>query len=176
MGYIDKYLSFDDLPFTLSIGNSVLNLQKSERISGILSNESAGFLHFANGFGTAFRHDIRHIYIFDPHSRDNQGFVSPNGTSVLLKFKTLSDAENYYKHFFLTQANFLYEYQLYSMETSDKCLHKIKEYFAKEKTRRNVRHCPTMTGEKAIKLHDQISPLTKWQIIVKISHRKKKRD
>ena len=117
-----------------------------------LSNDSFGFLHFvhpfssgvftANGSGTAFMYDSRYFYIFDPHSRDNEGFVSPNGTSVLLKFKTSADAENYYKHVLLTQANKTnvgYEYQLYSIETSDKLLTKIKEYLRKEKDKCRMR-------------------------------------
>lgn len=114
-GYTDEYLSFEDLPSILSIGNKNLEFQKSQRISGILENDTTVFLHFAhpfssgvftaNGLGTAIMHNRRNIYIFDPHSRDHEGFISPNGTSVLLKFDTLTDVKNYYKHVLLIQAN-----------------------------------------------------------------------
>ena len=35
LGYVDEYLSFDELPTAFSIDNKVLDLQKSERMSGI---------------------------------------------------------------------------------------------------------------------------------------------
>ena len=34
-------------------------------------------------------------YVFDSHSRDSRGFAVSNGTSVLLKFSCLQQAENY---------------------------------------------------------------------------------
>ena len=57
------------------------------------------------------------VDIFDPHSRDENGFASPDGTAVLLKFDSLSKASDYLKYFFLHRfdhPNYSvgYEYQL----------------------------------------------------------------
>ena len=169
-GYTDEYLSFEDLPSILSIGNKNLELQKSQRISGILENDTTGFLHFAhpfsssvftaNGLGTAIMHNSRNIYIFDPHSRDHEGFISPNGTSVLLKFNTLTDVENYYKHVLLIQANKTstgYEYQLYSVENSDSCLKEVKEYLCKSKDKHRKRKVKATNECKSEKIPKNIS-------------------
>ena len=59
-----------------------------------------------------------YLYLFDPYSRDNQGFATPNGTSVLLKFNSLSDVEKYYKYYFLEQFpnnQVGYEYQHFNI-------------------------------------------------------------
>ena len=116
LGYTDEYLTFDELPSTFSMGDKVLELQKSNMVSGYLNKDSFNFLRIiplfyggvftANGLGTSFISDgSSHIYIFDPHSRDNFGFVSPDGKSVLLKFETVSDTENFIKYIFLEQMN-----------------------------------------------------------------------
>lgn len=41
LGYTDEYLSFDDLPSTFSMGDKIIELQKSETISGYLNKHSA---------------------------------------------------------------------------------------------------------------------------------------
>ena len=74
------------------MGDKVLELQKSDMLSGYLNKNSVTFLRIippfsggvftANGLGTSFISDSNHVYIFDPHSRDILGFVSPDGTSV----------------------------------------------------------------------------------------------
>ena len=43
------------------------------------------------------------VYIFDHHSRNDNGLVSQDGTAVLLKFDSLSKAMDYMKYFFLQQ-------------------------------------------------------------------------
>ena len=59
------------------MGDKVTDLQKSEMILGCLNEDSVNFLRFIPPFSCeAFTFDL-----FDPHSL---GFVSPDGTSVLL--------------------------------------------------------------------------------------------
>ena len=41
------------------------------------------------------------VYIFDSHSRNDNGLVSQDGTAVLLKFDSLSKAMDYMKYFLL---------------------------------------------------------------------------
>ena len=153
LGYTDEYLTFDELPSTFSMGDKVLELQKSNMVSGYLNKDSFNFLRIippfyggvftANGLGISFISDgSSHIYIFDPHSRDNFGFVSPDGKSVLLKFETVSDTENFIKYFFLEQMNLDsvgYEYQLYSIGVSHDCLLELKNYLRIEKDKSKKR-------------------------------------
>ena len=41
-----------------------------------------------------------HYYLFDSLSRDSRGLSEVDGTSVLMKFSDLSEAENYIQVFF----------------------------------------------------------------------------
>ena len=40
------------------------------------------------------------------HSRNNEGFITADGISVLLKFKTLDDVENYIEEVYMLSQNF----------------------------------------------------------------------
>ena len=83
LGFVNEYLSFDDIPSTFSMRDHVVGLDKSQRISGYLNSDSTNFIQFvppfssglfvAGGFSTCFMFQNNNVYIFDPHSRDNQG-------------------------------------------------------------------------------------------------------
>ena len=62
------------------------------------------------GFTTALMKQHNHFYLFDSHSRDEQGLSVAGGTSVLLKFSDLMEVEKYIQVFYL-------EYR--SLEQSD---------------------------------------------------------
>ena len=141
LGFVNDYLSFDDIQSTFNLGDHTFELQKSERYSGYLTNESKDFIQFippftrgvfiANGLSTCFIFQSGSIYIFDPHSRSENGLVSPNGTAVLLKFSSLSKAQDYIKFFFLDQfdhcsATIGYEYQLFNIDPSQTAINSIK--------------------------------------------------
>ena len=113
LGFVNDYLSFDDIPSTFNLGDHVIELEKSERSSGYLNRESKNFIQFvppftsglfiANGLTTCFMFLSNRFYIFDPHSRNEIGLVSVDGTAALLEFSSLSKAQDYIKYFFLYQ-------------------------------------------------------------------------
>ena len=59
------------------------------------------FLLFMGGFTTALMKQHNHFYLFDSHSRDEQGLSVAGGTSVLLKFSDLMEVEKYIQVFYL---------------------------------------------------------------------------
>ena len=54
-----------------------------------------GSIILINGYSIAVIFHARHFFLFDSHSRDALGCVSPNGTSVLMKFNTLKGIKDY---------------------------------------------------------------------------------
>ena len=74
------------------------------------------------------------VYIFDPHSRNDYGFVSVGGTAVLLKFDCLSKALDYIKYFFLhdSSGSVGYEYELFNIEPSQLAIESIKLFHRSE--------------------------------------------
>ena len=58
------------------------------------------FLLFLGGFTTALMTHHNHYYLFDSLSRDSRGLSEVDGTSVLMKFSDLFEAENYIQVFF----------------------------------------------------------------------------
>jgi len=67
------------------------------------------------------------IYLFDPHSRDNRGQITDSGRSVLLKFQTLHNVENYIKEIYVPQGQEMYlETQYFRIITTEDVTNKIK--------------------------------------------------
>ena len=54
-----------------------------------------GFLSFVGGNSTAIVPKENKFYLFDSHSCDGRGFCVSDGTSVLLRFRNLSEVERY---------------------------------------------------------------------------------
>ena len=170
LGYVHEYLSFDDIPATFYMGEHVMELNKSERSSGYLSRESENFIQFfppftsglfiSSGLTTCFMYQSNKVYIFDPHSRDENGFASPDGTAVLLKFDSLSKASDYLKYFFLHRfdhPNYSvgYEYQLFNIEPSQLAIDSIKlshqKYIrANNSKKRVLKYRGNMSQEKKV--------------------------
>ena len=106
-----RILGVDDLPpFVVIEGHSFsinYTLEKTGEIrEGILVEPfncllgscrlfSTGALLFINGLTMAIIFTNLAYYLFDSHSKDNQGKASQHGTSILLKFETLENLENY---------------------------------------------------------------------------------
>ena len=106
-----RYLGIEDLPQELLIENSLTNKEFLENQTGkvttgayLLSIEEivisvqyigAGALLIVNNYilGLIWRNDS--IYLFDCHSKDENGNLSSSGTAVLLKFDLLYSLENY---------------------------------------------------------------------------------
>ena len=104
LGYENEYLTFADLPDQLNVEEKIMDISKSVSHIAELSHGSSSFLRIspqydsgmiiACGFGTSFFSDDGTVYIFDSHSRDRNGLCDPVGTSILLKFDCVVDAED----------------------------------------------------------------------------------
>ena len=109
-------LSADELPRSVVISNynipidyleletEVANLRTGEPfLIGIVSINAYDetMLLFMGGFTTAIMKQYGYFYLFDSHSRDEQGLSIVGGTSVLLKFSDLTEVEKYIQVFYL---------------------------------------------------------------------------
>ena len=69
-------------------------------------------------------------YIFDPHSRDSNGVPAPNGVSVLMKFRTLSQIENYIQYVYLVSQNKIhlwFQIQFIEPQINETAIHTISQ-------------------------------------------------
>ena len=109
-------LSADELPRSVVMSNNNIPVEFLELkteiaylrtgepfLRRIVSSEcdEIMFLLFMGGFTTALMKQHNHFYLFDSHSRDEQGLSVAGGTSVLLKFSDLMEVEKYIQVFYL---------------------------------------------------------------------------
>ena len=109
-------LSADELPRSVMMSNNNIPVEFLELkteiaylrtgepfLRRIVSSEcdEIMFLLFMGGFTTALMKQHNHFYLFDSHSRDEQGLSVAGGTSVLLKFSDLMEVEKYIQVFYL---------------------------------------------------------------------------
>ena len=89
-----------------------------------------GAVLFINGYTFSLIWSKLAFFLFDSHSRASNGSISPNGTSILLKFKSLKDVRNYIIQTYLTDQglqSLQYELQFVKVEieqTSVSVIHK----------------------------------------------------
>ena len=186
LGFVHEYLSFDDISATFYLGEHIMELNKSERSSGYLNRESVNFIQFvppftsglfiASGLTTCFMYQSSKVYIFDPHSRNDNGFVSPDGTAVLLEFDSLSKAMDYIKYFFLHQFDHSndsvgYEYQLFNIEPSQLAIDSVKSSHRSENKKGKRKHTYASTKERVSKYRENLSQERK---IIELTNAKKR--
>ena len=105
---IERTLYVDELPSEINILNNVLKIELAKKSDGLFSNNGffkieyfysndiCGAVLFFNEICVAILKDHgKNIYIFDSHSRNGQGQVVPDGTSVLLMFSSVNTAKEY---------------------------------------------------------------------------------
>ena len=112
-----QYLGIDDMPNILKIKNSFLTIEYLENktaefvvkeylttISEIISAcqfRGNGAMLFVNGFTLGIIWNNNSFYLFDSHSRDSSGNPTIYGTSVLLKFNSISYIDEYIRKMYL---------------------------------------------------------------------------
>ena len=69
-------------------------------IVGNCSNIGNGALLIINGYALGVIWGSNCFFLFVPHCKNSSGNICQNGTSVLLKFKTLSKLQEYVKHIY----------------------------------------------------------------------------
>ena len=83
------------------------------------SNTGTGLIFFIDGCSFSLIWSKLAIFLFDSHSRSSGSFITLNGTSVLLKFKTIDEVQNYITDVYLLHQNLetlLYQMQYISIE------------------------------------------------------------
>ena len=94
----DYNIPIDYLEFETEIANLRTGEPFLRRIISIIAYGETMLL-FMKGFTTAIMKQHGYFYLFDPHSRDEQGLSIVGGTSVLLKFSDLTEVEKYIQVF-----------------------------------------------------------------------------
>ena len=145
MGYSNQYLSFGELPSSIIIDDFAIKVEKRGSVIRELTAQSNSFLRIdasadgliflAAGFGTSIVESNGIVYIFDSHSRDTNGMLHPQGTSVLLKFNSIVLAEQYLKQFYLFELQnemVFYEIEHFKFVLTDAETEAIKRKFQGE--------------------------------------------
>ena len=111
-----RYLGPTDLPSTLWVEEAFFNIKYIQLVTAEIkmsqldflrpsfsqfSDKSNGILFFINQGTIAILWDAKSFFLFDSHSRDEQGKVTENGTGVLLKFSALRQLQNYLTEIYL---------------------------------------------------------------------------
>ena len=115
-------LNVDDLPANVNIEDCSLDVILLENEAGVMSsteqfnfvkmsfqsktNTGTGAIFFINGYTFALIWNKSGIFLCDSHSRNKEGLITADGASVLLKFKTLDDVQNYIKEVYTLSQNF----------------------------------------------------------------------
>ena len=127
LGFRSQLLSVDELPNSIYISNIVMSIIKTNLETDLMTGSLGGqFLqnnnHFnANssgngiifitaGFSFAVIWSHNGCYLFDSHSRDINGFPSPIGASVLLKFGSVYEVQEYIREVYFAQASNMSQY------------------------------------------------------------------
>ena len=112
LGYVNEHLALEEIPHQLTYDGHHLDITKRHYYQGKLETlVDSAFLQFLQnedgallvtpGFSTAIFERNSIYYVFDSHSRNRQGMVSPFGTSVLLQFNSRDETLSYIKDLYL---------------------------------------------------------------------------
>lgn len=108
---IYRPLSVEELPSVVNIEQRCVAVVLGDKFTGFLGDvryfaqhnamNSAsvgnGLIFIAGGYSVSIIWEKMSIYLFDPHSRDSHGSFSLDGSSILLKFKSLCDVQSHIK-------------------------------------------------------------------------------
>ena len=154
----DMALNVDELPGNVHIEGCSLNVILLENETGVLNttdqinflkisfqmktNTGTGAIFFINGYTFALIWNKSGIFLCDSHSRSEEGFITADGTSVLLKFKTLNEVQNYIKEVYMLSQNLqvlTYQIQYINIEVGNTDVSLIMNSVKKSKKRAQKR-------------------------------------
>ena len=154
----DMALNVDELPGNVHIEGCSLNVILLENETGVLNttdqmnflkisfqmktNTGTGAIFFINGYTFALIWNKSGIFLCDSHSRSKEGFITADGTSVLLKFKTLNEVQNYIKEVYMLSQNLqvlTYQIQYINIEVGNTDVSLIMNSARKSKKRAQKR-------------------------------------
>ena len=126
-------LNIDELPRNITIEGCSLKVILLENETGVMNvtdqflkisfqtktNTGTGAIFFVNGYTFALIWHKLGIFLCDSHSRNEEGFITSDAASVLLKFKTLDDVQNYIEEVYMLSQNvqvLIYQIQYINIE------------------------------------------------------------
>ena len=127
LGFRSQLLSVDELPDSICIEKTVISIIKTNLETGLMTRSLGGqflqnnnhfnvngsgngIIYIMSGFSFAVIWSENGCYLFDSHSRDINGFPSPRGMSVLLKFGSVYEVQEYIREVYFTQASNMSQY------------------------------------------------------------------
>ena len=92
--------------------------------------------------------------VFDSHSRDFEGFTSPNGTSVLLQFRSVHAVEKYILDAYISNANNIvqYEMQYVNIDTGEIEVNSLLRLYNKRRSQYRVGKCRSAIAASKYKI------------------------
>ena len=115
-------LNVDDLPANINIEGFSLDVILLENEAGVMNsteqfnvpkmsfqtktNTGTRAIFFIYGYTFALIWHKSEMFLCDSHSRNKEGLITADGASILLKFKTLNDVQNYIKEVNMLSQNF----------------------------------------------------------------------
>ena len=119
--HTDEVLTLDDLPPNVTVEGCEVQVFRLENESGWINianrfdmletsfkntgNTGSGMIFFISGYTFAVIWSKSGIFVCDSHSRDKNGHIVPDAYSILLKFKSLYDVQNYIDDVYLVGQN-----------------------------------------------------------------------
>ena len=151
-------LNVDELPVNVNIEGHSLDVILLENEAGVMktteqfnflkmsfqtkTNTGTGAIFFINGYTFALIWHKSGIFLCDSHSRNKEGIITADGASVLLKFKTMDDVQNYIKEVYMLSQNFqvlTYQMQYINIEVKTTDISVIMNSIKKSKKRAQKR-------------------------------------
>ena len=148
-----RHLSIDDLPHEIHFPQGLVGIEFLENKTGEISYNRSdatlvslfysvsiignGFLIFINGFTIAviYGRGLNSYFLFDSHSRNQQGLPVPEGKSILIKFSRVQDIENYLRETYLHPhvQSCYFQIQFIRVDISDSDRNSLKREFSIQK-------------------------------------------
>ena len=150
-GY-DNILALDELPTAMEIYNSIITLKRigdidttefgihdkpikvlgKQFVDMIKNPNVSGSACIINGLTYAIFKQSTNYYIFDSHSRSDNGQKCENGTAIVIKFRKLIDLTNYIKSVYRIHDTDVMQIQLFGSDTVDEVIRSIREILRKQ--------------------------------------------
>jgi len=93
-------IRFDVVDGEFTCNNTTINFVSEELL---LSH--CGVVIVIRGYSISIKFYLNEFFVFDSHSRDVVGKITPNGKCILMRFSSIKDIENYIRQTYCDQAN-----------------------------------------------------------------------
>ena len=183
---LNRSLAIIDLPDNIDTGRGVINIEMLGNETGFLTVHNRlnflqsllkkhttgdGILFMTLGYTFSILWNKRNYFLFDPHSRDDEGVIAQNGSSVLLKFSSLPQLQNYiFEIYFPIQQSLdalQFEVQFVALQKSDSidCVNTICPVAKLMANARSANRRHDKIAHERIKTSDCIRKTLQFEII-----------